>query len=285
MTDHRPFVFQRTPSRSPDRIFAPPITPIVIDSSPLTIPSLQDPLSASRSAPSRAPNSPSTSSPNTRNDTSPTLYSRVALARNISKENVAVTIGGEILKDGKNNCEIFPQSGSVSPVKLSLGLGSENGQQGKTKRAPKKARRTRETESKTSTNTLNKTLKGRVTKSSQNSQSSTKTTKDLSHPPSPERKTTRARENEAEELNLEEAMRRRTDWTPIKDTLATPIDLTQTPSTGEPVVQYQLGNLVERYGYARESSEEGDSEVLHPVPMKKRRLEVSTGPTDSRSMC
>ena len=283
MTEPRPFVFQRTPSPSPDQIFAPPITPIVLDSSPLTIPSLTDPPSISRPVRFSRQSSPSFCSPNGRNDTA--LQSpnrRVVLARNISKENKPVTPGTQTDQDRKGSRELLQGSGSFSPVKLNPRLENENGH-GKAKEVPKKARRTRKTESMKSMNTLNKAIMGRVTKSSQSSQSSAKSTKDVSRSPSPEQKTTRTRENMVEDLNLEEAMRRRTDWTPTKDTLVSTIDLTQTPSTSEPVVEERFGNLVERYGYARDSSQDEDSEVLHPVPTKKRRLEVSPGITNTRS--
>ncbi|KAL1958423.1 hypothetical protein VTO42DRAFT_4524 [Malbranchea cinnamomea] len=76
-----------------------------------------------------------------------------------------------------------------------------------------------------------------------------------------------------ENLHLEEAVKRKSYWTPVKDTFASTIDLTESPSGSGSSFRNRFGDLVSQYGFAGQSSLEGDSENGIQVPTKKRRLE------------
>lgn len=70
-------------------------------------------------------------------------------------------------------------------------------------------------------------------------------------------------------------MRRRSDWTPMKDALLSTIDLTQSPASSGPEPGNNFGDLIAQYGFTAETGREEGSETANPVPTNKRRLEVS----------
>lgn len=91
-----------------------------------------------------------------------------------------------------------------------------------------------------------------------------------------------ALEWENEPLQLEAATKRRSDWTPIKDTAISSIDLTANPGSSPASI---LGNgsqrftsLLSDYAFIKDPISVSDTGYREQAPTKKRRLEVSQWP-------
>lgn len=124
------------------------------------------------------------------------------------------------------------------------------------------------------TQSKNKTITGKVAKSgiTETAKSEDKTTKELvTSVVSPGKGLANKLEWEKDGLQLEAAMKRRLDWTPIKDTGKRPVALDDIDGD-----QTRLGDLLSEYGFTKATTDsQGDLKLFGGgAPTKRRRLEV-----------
>lgn len=270
-----------TPTRSPDLIFANPVTPVIIDSSPCTkttIAQSNSPLSV-LPIEKRCLLTPKTASAGwDENTSSPkqtrALGSRSVLGTSPGRKNIPLSRETHTYNEGKEaKASCKDRAGEI--VKGILAADAQEYAESGKSRKRKNDRRQKGGQSK---NLPNSTLEGKITKPV----SGTTHTTSTRAPPGPIKGTPPSvpqeedkRQEKDTELFLDQATKRRDNWTPAKNSLPAVIDLAESDSSPAGN-HFKPGSLLADYGYTglSDTTKEPNPIIPEGNPTKKRRMEV-----------
>lgn len=283
------FARHRTRSPSPGRMFAASINPIVIDSSPYV------PFASSNGTSNLAGSTACRSTRRIGRESHGGSKERVtekpcALAISPGRENLPLQCPQK--QKGVKEDDTLPSINDVREKSLFKGSPNRLVRPSLAKPEPKrskpKAGGTRRT--KKSDGLVDGTITGRATKAS--ATRSSKSTKEALKEPSNSQseeipvsfKEPRSigAEWEIETLHLEAATKRRNDWTPVKDTAVSSIDLTANLDTSPASMigngGQRFSTLLSDFAFTKDPVSTSDTGYREQAPTKKRRLEVRQCP-------
>lgn len=272
----------RTPSPSPGTTFAPPITPIILESSPLATGVARDSSPNARSCRSPFPKSPAASNApgaargkSSRHGNGLGFTKKgTALAESRGRENLALSRGRQTVDEGEIGCIALPASDCFSPTRRSSTANQVlqvDGKQGIVN-GKKKTKTVRG--QKRGSASVDKIIGGQATKASVDTGRSRTSDTDDCIPLSIAERTKNKRSLDTTDLQLAEATTRRTQWTPPKNSALTAIDLTDSPLISQAATPNNFGDLVSQYGFGKPNVLEQSVGSIAEAPTKKRRLEV-----------